>query len=198
MIDVLDAPFPFLIGIESSLLDGYLSAELGPEVTQVRLDAGSMHTFERITETVRMPHKELRILREKLLRATAGIKVRPSPLLEQVDHAFKLPSGLVDESQSCEVDDLEVRDAFLEFMSRIMSDYKRFFKDVHREDGQMPERVNSTDCFSLQKFRQAKDGTKPDSFMYKFTDATIFGNFIEARSLGTTQYDEQILYFDEC
>lgn len=26
--------------------------------------------------------------------------------------------------------DIEVRDAFLEFMSRIMSDYKKFFKDI--------------------------------------------------------------------
>ena len=152
MIDVLDAPFPYLIGIEASLLDGHLQAELGPEVTQVRLDTGTVYTAEKITETVRMPHKELRILREKLLRATASIKVRPSPSLEQVDHAFKLPSGLSDEAQS-EVDHIEVRDAFLEFMSRIMSDYKRFFKDVHMENGQMPERVNSTDCFNLQKFR---------------------------------------------
>jgi 23S rRNA maturation mini-RNase III len=45
--------------------------------------------------------------------------------------------------------EIEVRDAFLEFMSKIMQDYKKFFKDVHNADGQVPERVNSRDCFNF-------------------------------------------------
>ena len=49
--------------------------------------------------------------------------------------------------------DIEVRDAFLEFMSKIFADYKKFFKGVHLADGSMPERVNSRDCFNFQKFR---------------------------------------------
>ena len=61
--------------------------------------------------------------------------------------------------------DIEVRDAFLEFMSRIMCDYKKFFKDVHNPDGSMPERVNSRDCFNFQKFRAQSDGLRPDSFI---------------------------------
>lgn len=83
-------------------------------------------------------------------------------------------------------------------MSKIMSDYKKFFKDVHLADGSMPERVNSRDCFNFQKFRAQKDGLKPDSFVYLFTDSTIFSNFIESRSLGQTDHDEQIMFFDDC
>lgn len=96
------------------------------------------------------------------------------------------------------VNEIEVRDAFLEFMSRLMSDYKKFFKDVHSADGSMPERVNSRDCFNFQKFRQQKEGLRSDSFIYQFTDSTIFSNFIEARSLGVTAHDEQIMFFDDC
>jgi len=34
-------------------------------------------------------------------------------------------------------------------MSKVMSDYKKFFKDIHNADGSMPERVNSRDCFNF-------------------------------------------------
>lgn len=198
MVDILDAPVPFLFGIESSILsEACLDMDLlGEEVTQVMLDENSLQTPERVLETVKMPQKELRVLREKLLRATSYIKSRPDPELQQVDFAF--PTTFVDPDEEQQgIYEVEVRDAFLEFMSRIMSDYKRFFQDVHLADGSMPERVNSRDCFNFQKFRAQKDGLKPDSFVYLFTDSTIFSNFIESRSLGQTDHDEQIMFFDE-
>lgn len=145
-----------------------------------------------------MPQKELKTLREKLMRATASIKQRPHPDLEQCDFAFQTQFFDPDDEDGNEgVYDIEVRDAFLEFMQRIMCDYKKFFTDVHNADGSMPDRVNSRDCFNFQKFRAYKDGTKPESFIYNLTESATFGNFIEARSLGTTEFDEQIMFFDE-
>ena len=144
-----------------------------------------------------MPQKELRTLKEKLLRATACIKQRPDPSLEQADYAFSTVFIDPDDDTQDGVDEIEVRDAFLEFMSKIMSDYRKFFKDIHDDDGTVPDRVNSRDCFCFSKFRAQKDGTKPDSFIYKFTESAIFGNCIESRSLGTTEHDEQIIFFDE-
>ena len=50
-----------------------------------------------------------------------------------MDHAFK--QKLLDfddfDSDNDGVCDIEVRDAFLEFMSKILQDYKKFFKDIH-------------------------------------------------------------------
>jgi len=74
MIDVLDAPLPFLIGIESGILSEAYPDLSFEEVTQVNLDANAIYTSELVTETSRMPQKELRTLREKLMRATASIK----------------------------------------------------------------------------------------------------------------------------
>ena len=137
-----------------------------------------------------MPQKELRTLREKLMRATACITKRPDLGLELADDAFQTVFVDPDDDMQDGVCDIEVRDAVLEFMQRIMSDYKKYFKDVHNADGSMPERVNSRDCFQFQKFRASKDGLKIDSFVYNLTETAIFGNFIEARSLGATEYDE--------
>jgi|LakMenE18May11ns_1017448.scaffolds.fasta_scaffold9803103_1 hypothetical protein len=93
------------------------------------LDANSIYTNEaEIDRKTKMP-REFRTLREKLLRATAGIKQRPDPLLEQIDFAFA--TVFVDpDDDSQGVDDVEVRDAFVEFMSKTMGDYKKFLKDL--------------------------------------------------------------------
>lgn len=66
---------------------------------------------------------------------------------------FAFSTVFVDPDDEEGVDDVEVRDAFLEFMSKIMSDYRKFFKDIHNSEGVVPDRVNSRDCFNFQKFR---------------------------------------------
>jgi hypothetical protein len=83
MVDILDAPVPFLFGIESAILnEAQVDFEmLRQEVSQVFLDENQISTPEKVLETVKMPQKELRILREKLLRATSTIKQRPDPEL---------------------------------------------------------------------------------------------------------------------
>jgi hypothetical protein len=88
------------------------------------LDANSIYTNEaEIDRKTKMP-REFR-----MLRATAGIKQRPDPLLEQIDFAFA--TVFVDpDDDSQGVDDVEVRDAFVEFMSKTMGDYKKFLKDL--------------------------------------------------------------------
>jgi len=47
------------------------------------LDANSIYTNEvEVDRKTKMPAKEFRTLKEKLLRATACIKQRPDPILE--------------------------------------------------------------------------------------------------------------------
>lgn len=80
MIDILDAPLPFLIGVETEILEK--NYEGSPEdVTTVKLDANAIYSSEKILETVKLPQREYRTLREKLIRATACITKRPDPEL---------------------------------------------------------------------------------------------------------------------
>lgn len=58
------------------------------------------------------------------------------------------------------VDEIEVRDAFLEFMSKTMGDYKKFLRDLSNgKDGvdTVPEHANSRDFFDRDKFLLSKD-----------------------------------------
>lgn len=75
-----------------------------------------------------MPGKEFKILKEKLMRATMSVDERPHLDLEMIDDAFfKI---LVDpEELEHQINEIEVRDAFLEFMQRVMHGYKKYIKD---------------------------------------------------------------------
>ena len=105
-----------------------------------------------------MPAREHKILREKLMRATTSVDYRPHPDLDHVDDAFFKVLMDVDEEQH-QIDDIEVRDAFLEFMSAIMHNYKRYIKDpgLDVDDGSVPDHANSKDFFNFDKFRAEKD-----------------------------------------
>lgn len=43
---------------------------------------------------------------------------------------------------------------------------------------------DSKDFFDFKTFRMIKDATKNIHFIFKFTETTLFSNFIEARSFG--------------
>jgi hypothetical protein len=74
MIDYLDSPYIYLIGIESAVLSEACYDVSSSDVTQVMLDANSIYTSEtEVDKKTRMP-REFRTLKEKLLRATACIQ----------------------------------------------------------------------------------------------------------------------------
>ena len=56
---------------------------------QIDLDNNVVKAEEKILETLKMPQKEFRNLKEKLMRATACIKQRPHPDIESVYLAFQ-------------------------------------------------------------------------------------------------------------
>ena len=85
MTDVLDAPVPFLIGIDSFIIrdDNF---EIPNEVYRVDLDNGSISLRD---PKPKLPSKEFKILKQRLQKATEGIS-RPDPMVEQVDLAFNV------------------------------------------------------------------------------------------------------------
>jgi hypothetical protein len=120
MIDVLDAPVPFLIGIETFILkEEYI--DIPGEVYRVDLDKGSISLRD---SKPKLPTKEFKILRQRLLKATEKI-IRPDPMLDQVDYAFNTVFIDPEDEDYFEFDEYEIRDAFLEFMTFLMSGYTK-------------------------------------------------------------------------
>lgn len=105
-------------------------------------------------------------------------------MLQQVDLAFNMQ--FADPDEDIFIDHLEVRDAFLEFLSFIISGYTKYLKDP---SDQSEEIKCLKDCFELDKFRISKDAKKNFTFIYRFTETTHFSYFIECRALGRTDFD---------
>lgn len=120
MMDVLDAPFPFLIGIEPFIIREDFF-EISNEVYRVDLDNGSIS----LRDSKPKVSKEYKILKQRLMKATEGI-IRPDPLIEQADLAFN--NRLIDPEEDTEfyIDEYEIRDSFLEFMQSLMAGYTKF------------------------------------------------------------------------
>ena len=175
MTDVLDAPVPFLIGVDPALLTG----EIPAEVYRVDLDNGSISLRDA---KPMMPSKEFKVLKQRLLKATEHIQ---RPDLGQVDQAFNVvPQGEHEEGERQVFNHLEVRDAFLEFMTEVMSGYT---KCLNTPDSHKDVFFDSRDFFDFKKFRAAKDALKNTTLIYKLTETTLFANFIEARSFGKSE-----------
>ena len=63
MIDVIDSPFPFLIGVETSVLNEALfnqSIEMSDAVTVIDLDTRELTTAEFVIQKSKMPSREFK------------------------------------------------------------------------------------------------------------------------------------------
>jgi Ribonuclease G/E len=126
-------------------------------------------------------------LKDRLIRATSHIRKRPDPLLEHVDEAFFRIWRDIDDEESLDVDEIVVRDAFLEFMQSVMSGYKECLKDPGEN---ATEFSHSKVFFEFDKFLMKKDAlNKQHHFINRLVQTTSFGNYIECRSLGRSEFD---------
>jgi Ribonuclease G/E len=114
---------------------------------------------------IKNSYRGFKTLRERLIRATSHIRKRPDPLLEHVDEAFFRIWRDIDDEESFEVDEIVVRDAFLEFMQGIMAGYTECLKDPGEN---ATEFSHSKVFFEFDKFLMKKDAfSKPNHFINK-------------------------------
>ena len=170
MTDVLDAPVPFLIGIDPQILkDDGSPFEIPNEVYRVDLDNGFISLRD---SKPKLPSKDYKLLKQRLLKATEGIE-RPSPSLDQVEQAFHVVQFDDEQSRNQndeddEDDDVfrfneyEIRDAFLEFMSSVMAGYT---KCLNAPDSTKDVFFDSRDFFDFKKFRAAKNAPRKALFI---------------------------------
>lgn len=72
-----------------------------------------------------------------------------------------------------------------------------YTKCLNTPDSSKDVFLDSRDFFDFDKFRLAKDARQNTTLIYKLTETTLFAHFIEARSFGKSDQDEQIMFFDE-
>jgi hypothetical protein len=116
VVEAIEAPFPFLIGVEEHVIRS-TQVEINEEVVVVRLDDDIIQPPD---SSGFKHYKGFKTLKDRLIRATSHITTRPDPLISHLDEAFFRIWRDPDDEDSAEIDIIVVRDAFLEFMQGVM------------------------------------------------------------------------------
>jgi hypothetical protein len=116
MKDVLDAPVPYLIGLGQNVN----FQDLPLDVMRVNLDTSKVLNVESLPK---LPSTLYTNLVAKLKSAVNFVVNNQDPVLQVVDQAFNVI--FIDPDEKPEFDYILVRDAMLEFMTKILYGYEK-------------------------------------------------------------------------
>lgn len=122
MKDVLDAPVPYLIGLGQNVN----FQDLPLDVMRVNLDANKVLNVESLPK---LPSTLYTNLLVKLKSAVSFEVNSQDPMVQVVDQAFNVI--FIDPDEKPEFDHILVRDAMLEFLSKILYGYEKLIVSLH-------------------------------------------------------------------
>uniref|UniRef100_A0A8C9S6N2 DENN/MADD domain containing 4C n=1 Tax=Scleropages formosus TaxID=113540 RepID=A0A8C9S6N2_SCLFO len=189
---VLNAPCPFIVGVDSRYFDLY---EPPADVVCVDLDTNTIYLSEdkRHGTWKNLPKKScknllnsLNGLRHLLATGTERRALRHL-LMSPIDADFtrhKKKTGL----------EMEIQEAFLRFMASTLRGYRSYLKQIT----QAPlEKATAADSlYDLQGFLKSKDRAH-QKFYSQLTKTQMFIRFVEERTF-VSDKDTGLAFFDDC
>ncbi|XP_071449879.1 DENN domain-containing protein Crag isoform X2 [Hetaerina americana] len=196
LADVLHAPLPFLIGVDSRFFDLY---DPPPDVNCVDLDTNNITMCEeKKSLTVKiLPKKPARFLRSSLQKSYENLSQQlRSMQLNKDDDSSK--DGSIDreflKKRKEHIMELEIQGAFLRFMATILKGYRAYLLPITKAPT-----VGTTDpnsLFDLHGFLRSRDKNH-HKFFNMVMKTQMFIRFIEERSF-VSDMDASLAFFDEC
>ncbi|CAB0019371.1 unnamed protein product [Nesidiocoris tenuis] len=195
LAEVLHAPLPFLIGVDSRFFDLY---DPPPEVNCVDLDTNNI-TFcdeKRNLNIKLLPKKAGRVLRgtlEHMHQKLQNVVIQNPDLIipnlndDSIDKEFQA-------KKKEQLLELEIQEAFLRFMATILRGYRNFLLPITKAPTIGTTDTNS--LFDLQGFLRSRDKAHI-KFFSLVTKTQMFIRFIEERSF-VSDMDAGLAFFDEC
>ncbi|XP_068597955.1 C-myc promoter-binding protein-like [Brachionichthys hirsutus] len=192
LADVLSAPCPFIVGVDSRYFDLY---DPPPDVSCVDLDTNSIFQTEEkraLTwkilpkKACRNVMKALSLLQQQLVDG----RYRPDGLLEpSMSDASELSCG-----RSLHALELEIQEAFLRFMAAILKGYRAFLRPITQPPSE--KATDASSLFDLQGFLKSRDRSH-QKFYSLVTKTQMFIRFIEECSF-VSDKDAGLAFFDDC
>ncbi|XP_058824801.1 DENN domain-containing protein Crag isoform X2 [Topomyia yanbarensis] len=186
LAEVLHAPLPYLIGVDSRFFDLY---EPPNDVTCVDLDTNNISLCEsqKHLTTKLLPKRAARILKQTLRSLDELQYNLTSDSANSLDRDFKKKKR----EQNLEQ---KIQEAFLQFMASILKGYKDYLVPI----SQAPtSRATDPDAlFQLNAFLRSRDKAH-HKFFQMLMKTQMFIKFIEERSF-VSDGDHNLAFFDEC
>ncbi|XP_040270219.1 C-myc promoter-binding protein isoform X1 [Bufo bufo] len=193
LADVLSAPCPFIVGIDSRYFDLY---EPPPDVSCVDLDTNTISQTEckrNITWKI-LPKKACKNLLNtlsNLYQQLAELQQRPreDALLELAMNDYDVSSG-----KKMHQLDMEIQEAFLCFMASILKGYRAYLRPITQAPSETA--TDASSLFELQGFLKSRDRSH-HKFYNMMTKTQMFIRFIEECSF-VSDKDASLAFFDDC
>uniref|UniRef100_A0A8C2CXK5 DENN/MADD domain containing 4A n=1 Tax=Cyprinus carpio TaxID=7962 RepID=A0A8C2CXK5_CYPCA len=194
LADVLSAPCPFIVGVDSRYFDLY---EPPTDISCVDLDTNTItHKEERRSLTWKiLPGKACKHLINTLSnlhqQLAEGYQMsREEGQMEAVMSEWEPGSG----GKSLETLELEIQEAFLRFMAAILRGYRSYLLPITQAPSE--KATDASSLFDLQGFLKSRDRSH-QKFYSLMTKTQMFIRFIEECSF-VSDKDASLAFFDDC
>ncbi|XP_062558911.1 DENN domain-containing protein Crag isoform X2 [Armigeres subalbatus] len=186
LAEVLHAPLPYLIGVDSRFFDLY---EPPSDVTCVDLDTNTIGLCEsqKHLNTKLLPKRAARILKQTLRNLDDLSQTSSNESSNSLDRDFKKKKR----EQNLEQ---RIQEAFLQFMASILKGYKEYLVPISKAP---TSRATDPDAlFQMNAFLRSRDKAH-HKFFQMLMKTQMFIKFIEERSF-VSDGDHNLAFFDEC
>ncbi|XP_050679271.1 DENN domain-containing protein Crag isoform X2 [Leptidea sinapis] len=198
LAEVLHAPLPYLIGVDSRFFDLY---EPPPDVTCVDLDTNNITICESQSHiSIKLlPKRQVKLLKQTLEQLHNNIgPASPAHYSNSSKYNGEPTTSLDRDFQKRKKEqalELKIQDAFLRFMALTLHGYRSFLIPITKAPT-----VGTTDpqaLFHMDAFIKSRDKTQ-QRFFSLMMRTQMFTRFIEERSFVVDGADQGLTFFDEC
>ncbi|XP_076042418.1 DENN domain-containing protein Crag isoform X9 [Oratosquilla oratoria] len=195
--DFLNAPIPFLLGLDSRFFDLY---DPPTDVICIDLDTGAIYIPEekKYLTTKLLPKRAARVLRnslqslcEKIHHFEISRKKNEAKSKGQgdasIDYDFKL-------KKREHLLDAEIQETFLRFTATTLKGYNNYLLPIVKAPG--VGAYDTASLFDVDAFLKSRDKTY-QKFYTMMMNTQMFSKFIEERSF-VSDKDVSLAFFDDC
>ncbi|CAL1526082.1 unnamed protein product [Lymnaea stagnalis] len=193
--DVLNAPCPFIVGVDSRYFDLY---DPPPDVVCVDLDTSRISQPEdkKSISFKLLPKKPTRVMQECLSRlyeraSQPNVQKQASDEVSLEMTHFDLDFRRKKQDMQLE---LAIQEVFLRFTASLLKDYKNFLNPITKQPNSRT--TDASSLFDMQGFLKSRDKTNT-KFFSQMMRTQMFFRFIEERSF-VSDKDASLAFFDEC
>lgn len=187
---ILNAPLPFIVGIDSRCFDTFMPPE---DIICVDLDTKGIYLSEmKKNLNLRiLPKRPARILKSSLekifqkLERIQALNVNQSPTFRSDANRRTIEKHI----------ELEIQEAFLRFMVMILKGFRSYLLPITKAP--TVGATDPTSLFDFEGFLSSRDRVH-SHFYHLITKTQMFTHYIEERSFVSDKTSTSLAFFDDC
>ncbi|XP_060887885.1 DENN domain-containing protein 4C isoform X3 [Labrus mixtus] len=195
LAQVLNAPCPFIVGVDSRYFDLY---DPPPDVVCVDLDTNTIYLSDekRHNNWKNLPKKPCKSLVNSLSNLhhqLATVAVRQTSQDGSAVDMTPIEADFTWHKKKTALE-MEIQETFLRFMASILKGYRSYLKPITQAPSEKATAADS--LYDLQGFLKSRDRTH-QKFYSQLTKTQIFIRFIEECTF-VSDKDTGLAFFDDC